>query len=393
MAASSSLISVPIPTKYFPALTGVRAIAALLVFLYHAAPKAFPDSKFFLVTWLLRLGQQSYVGVSIFFVLSGFLITLRYATSITLTGSWFRKYLQNRFARIYPLYFLLTVCSFAVMLVHPLHTWYEWPATAGNIDKLVAVWLNLTLTRAFFHPMVFVGVPTAWTLTIEESFYLSAPFLLWSLWRNSRLFCVLPILLLLTGVGVVMLCGYMNLPYGLMASVSMMLDDTFFGRCIEFFVGIGLAWCLQRRPRLLSTSIHATVLGAAGILVLMVMMSLMEHSLLVEPTTSDYARLLVNNILLPLPIASLLWGIIHERTWLQRLLQSRLLTLLGKSSYAFYLIHLGVGDTLFCIFVSDNWVVRLVAYVLISIGLYSWVERPLHKRLRVNSPIVELAYS
>jgi peptidoglycan/LPS O-acetylase OafA/YrhL len=98
----------------------------------------------------------------------------------------------------------------------------------------------------------------------------------------------------------------------------------------------------------------------------------MEHSFLVEPTTSDYARLLVNNILLPLPIASLLWGLIHERTWLQRLLQSRLLTLLGKSSYAFYLIHLGVGDTLFCIFsfgqlgstpsclcTNLNWIIQL----------------------------------
>lgn len=184
-ANPSATVSITVSRAYFPALTGVRAVAALLVFLYHAAPKEIPANQSFLAEWAFRLAQQSYVGVSIFFVLSGFLITSRYANGIELTKAWFRRYLQNRFARIYPIYFLLTAFSFAVMLLHPLHTWYELPASATRLDVVAAALLNLTLTRAFFHHMVFVGIPTAWTLTIEESFYLSAPFLLLVL-RRSR---------------------------------------------------------------------------------------------------------------------------------------------------------------------------------------------------------------
>ena len=88
--------------EYFPALTGIRAIAALMVYMHHVnpVPDKFPEFKGFL--------GEFYVGVSFFFVLSGLLIGLRYSrTEINL-----KKYIVNRVARIYPMWFILTLITF-----------------------------------------------------------------------------------------------------------------------------------------------------------------------------------------------------------------------------------------------------------------------------------------
>ena len=91
---------------YIPALTGVRAIAAWLVFFHHYNKNEFPYPVF-------RLFNEFHIGVSLFFVLSGFLICLRYYEHIKVSRPWFARYMQNRIARIYPMYFLLTLATFA----------------------------------------------------------------------------------------------------------------------------------------------------------------------------------------------------------------------------------------------------------------------------------------
>lgn len=367
----------------------------MLVFFFHAAPEAPADAQVAWLEWPMRLAQQGYIGVSIFFVLSGFLIAMRNFNRVELTSNWMRRYLQNRFARIYPLYFLLTVFAFIVMLFHPFHTWYEWPATADGNDKIVAILLNLTLLRAYFNDFVFVGVPTAWTLTIEETFYLIAPLLLLGLRRSVWWLYVYPVLLVLIGALLVLVCTHWLPYYGLMASLTMMLSDTFFGRCVEFLAGMGLAWWVRKHPTGESASkgASATIIGSAGILVCVLLLLALERSLIIDSLLSLCANKLVNNVVLPIPIVALLWGLMQERTWLRRVLESGTAQLLGKSSYAFYLIHLGAIDTIFMQHVTDNVVARLGAYVVLSILLYKWVEHPLQKRLRVPTEKPSLVVS
>ena len=96
-----------ISKAYLPALTGVRAVAAYLVFLHHFNPFQSAGTA----QLLHRIVLELHIGVAIFFVLSGFLITLRYSNSTQWTWRWWGTYLRNRFARIYPMYFLLT-CAF-----------------------------------------------------------------------------------------------------------------------------------------------------------------------------------------------------------------------------------------------------------------------------------------
>ena len=86
---------------FFPALTGYRAIAAWMVFVYHFFPFKNPNIPDF----VKDIAGQLHMGVDMFFVLSGFLITYRYFDENPIN---FKKYMVNRIARIYPMYFLFT---------------------------------------------------------------------------------------------------------------------------------------------------------------------------------------------------------------------------------------------------------------------------------------------
>jgi peptidoglycan/LPS O-acetylase OafA/YrhL len=89
----------------FDALTGIRALAVSMVFIYH-------NRKFWradLHPELLRFVNEFHVGVSIFFVLSGFLLAYSYGDGPTKSPKDYGKYILGRSARVLPLYwFLLT---------------------------------------------------------------------------------------------------------------------------------------------------------------------------------------------------------------------------------------------------------------------------------------------
>ncbi|RYY16963.1 MAG: acyltransferase, partial [Cytophagaceae bacterium] len=91
---------------YFPALTGLRALAAFAVFGFHHRNAPIPSLA------LKAVLSELHIGVSIFFTLSGFLITHRYAGR-RFDGPTWRRYLLHRVARIWPVYLLLVAATFA----------------------------------------------------------------------------------------------------------------------------------------------------------------------------------------------------------------------------------------------------------------------------------------
>src|SRR5471030_1559314 len=113
-------------------------MAAYLVFISHfheAFDENFPHI-------IKRFLGEFHIGVSLFFVLSGFLITFRYYNNFYLTKDWFKQYLKNRVARIYPMYFILTVAAF---------TWYFFTKdpiiTKGVGNPVALMLLNITFVR------------------------------------------------------------------------------------------------------------------------------------------------------------------------------------------------------------------------------------------------------
>ena len=341
------------PTKrYIPALTGLRALAAYLVFLHHHNP-ATPG------TLAHSLFNQGYVGVSIFFVLSGFLIYHRYADSYLSKNNWsYWRYLRHRFARIYPLYALLLLLTVGVR------------ALTGHSLSLWLVGLNLTLLKGLFDSTRFSGIPQSWSLTVEVCFYGLAPFLFTGLrrWGAFRL----TVGLISVGFSSWLLISQVA-PVG---SLSFLLFYTFFGRAFEFVLGMDLARRWHRHP--FSFTHHVSCMGLCLIMGCVSWQACLAHY------SNDFIYLLVSEVviyngLLPVGVGILLTGLVSHKTILQRLFAHQIIQALGRSSFAFYLIHVGVvANGLQKLGVTNH---GLLFGLLVGIaqGLYYLIERPLDR--------------
>jgi len=371
--------------QYFSVLTGVRAIAAYMVFLSHDNPFKTEGPVSQLWEALGRFCGALSIGVSVFFVLSGFLITVRYEQNIELSWKWARRYLRNRVARIYPMYFLVTI---ATLIGTTINAGYD-PSRLWKFynlkDKIFVVFLNLTFLRGFFDRYRFTMAGQGWSLTVEECFYLSAPFLLLGLRRSWRRLLIYPVILL--GIGLVLATigsSFHDQLFGFFGSVRFMLDWTFFGRCLEFLAGMALALYLRHNP---GTPKKGFLLTSLGIVWMAVCMALIAYSERNTPNGVAVMNMLnpssyvVRNAVLPVGIVLLFWGLLYEQNWLKRLLETPIFDLLGKSSYSFYLIHVGVLDFFLDDFVTHNILGKFIIINLVAIGLYKLVEHPVHSLL------------
>ena len=158
---------------FIPALDGLRGIAIILVMLHHFTyyrPTAGID---LLIGSVLFFG---WTGVDLFFVLSGFLIT---GILLDSRGSerYFTTFYARRTLRIFPLYYLALFLALVVLPNFPaLHT-----VVAGPIEvpPQWPYWLYLTNFAIADRGWVHGWVDVAWSLAIEEHFYLVWPLLIW----------------------------------------------------------------------------------------------------------------------------------------------------------------------------------------------------------------------
>ncbi|HEV2578718.1 MAG TPA: acyltransferase [Acidobacteriaceae bacterium] len=136
--------------RYYPELDGVRAIAALLVMLFHAQQEGLS------LRFSLGFGQT---GVDLFFVLSGFLITSILLKAAPRDWSEVRTFYTRRALRIFPLYYVTLILCW-ILLSRP--SWFFWV-------YLQNFWISFG--KISHGPMHF------WSLAVEEQFYLVWPFL------------------------------------------------------------------------------------------------------------------------------------------------------------------------------------------------------------------------
>ena len=144
--------------RHIPSLDGIRAISFLLVFVAHAGLERVVPGGF---------------GVTIFFFLSGFIITTLLRTEIESTGSLnFRHFWLRRALRILPAFYLvLMVATLAALLLYPPGT-LQAAAVAAQALHVANYW-------TVFHGYdgVAPGTGVYWSLAVEEHFYLLFPLL------------------------------------------------------------------------------------------------------------------------------------------------------------------------------------------------------------------------
>jgi len=352
--------------EHFLALTGVRALAAYMVYLHHSS--SFVKNTF--GNNIYDLARELHIGVTLFFVLSGFLIAYRY---LTIENIPFKKYMVNRFSRIYPMYFIVTSITFLVYnFVHK---------ASGNYSFGVYI-LNITFIRGFFKDFIFSGISQGWTLTIEETFYLFAPLIFTWIRRYRIGIFFLPVLFLFIGL-LLVLCFHTTSFFGFFASLPFMINGTFFGRCIEFFVGIGLAWLLLNKIQWRIFKFKSfTYLGLLMIALGVYSLIFIKHRYNLETGILHPYGMLINTTLLPLfGVATFYYGLISEKTICSRILSSPLFILLGKSSYIFYLIHVGLLPMLLNKVIHSQ-ILIFICLNIIAIIAYKFLEDPANTYLR-----------
>ena len=184
----------PTPRR-LDSLTGLRGVAALLVVGTHAAFGTGAENGGYLGLFFSRWE----IGVTIFFVLSGFLLFTPWVDAAANGAAWPKlgRYIERRTQRIMPAYVLTVVIAYVVYQLHPLdpnpgHTW-------------VGLWRHLTLTQTYtsnyMASYLHQGLTQTWSLATEVAFYVALPLLAYGLvavlcrrrWRP---------ILLLAGLGI-----------------------------------------------------------------------------------------------------------------------------------------------------------------------------------------------
>lgn len=378
-------------------------MAAYLVFISHFA-YVFDNSFPHIVQ---RLLGELHIGVSVFFVLSGFLITYRYYNSFSLTTGWFKQYLKNRVARIYPMYFLLTIATFIYYFITN-----DAIIAKGTGHPIALLFLNVTFLRGFFYQYWDTGIAQGWSLTVEECFYFSAP-LIFFIAKKYNKFYIQPVIITALGFLLVLTFGNVNW-HGFFGNFTFMLLFTFLGRCFEFFAGIQLARYIIKNGTIRTNKISYTYWSLALMFVCVFIMAL-------QPITKPWAAgvespigIITNNYLLCIAIALFFYGIITETTKFKGILATPFAQLLGKSSYIFYLIHLGWLYTLMHAGVNqlnnytfglyDKWGVNwhspfeydslnlIYSFIVlnaVSVGLFKLIEEPLNHYIRKSGFLVK----
>ena len=190
----------PLPLGVDPRFTGrerqpgldlLRALAIIVVVIYHAALFGFKLPS--------RIDRLGWIGVDLFFVLSGYLIggqllaPLACGNEISL-GRFFAR----RVLRIMPAYFVVLAVYFL------LPSWREYPDMSQPLWKFLLSVQNIALHggTAFSH---------AWSLAVEDQFYLGLPFILILVSRWPRAAIITPCLIVLGGILLRTFLAYQNL--------------------------------------------------------------------------------------------------------------------------------------------------------------------------------------
>ena len=349
--------------RYITGLDGIRAIAVIMVLAYHLK---------------LALFKSGFLGVTVFFVLSGYLITgiliseVEEEGTIDLKNFWLR-----RIRRLVP-----AVMSMAVVIIFVSAVVNRIIFTKGCKDFLASVlgfnnWWQIFNKVSYFEA---AGVPSpfthCWSLAIETQFYLIYPLILLGIYklvksreegRAKRGLLFAGVTLLLALISVILMIVLFD-PQQDASRVYYGTDTRAFS--LLFGALLAILWKYQMVPRRLSASVNM-VLGSVSFAVLLVM------TIAINGSSNFWYRggQFVGTILTVLVI----YTVSGRKTWLSRFLSNPVLKWIGDRSYSIYLWHYPI-ILLISKGIKASWWITLIEIVL-SVVLaelsYRFIETPI----------------
>ncbi|MEY3641208.1 MAG: hypothetical protein RLZZ199_1013 [Actinomycetota bacterium] len=334
---------------YLPGLDGLRAIAVVAVIFYHANH-----------SWL----RGGFLGVEVFFVISGYLITLLLLAESTRNGRInLRDFWLRRARRLLPALWTLLV---GVTVYVAIFRRDELGNLRGDVVAgftYVTNWFQVHTGSSYFSDFGYVPLRHLWSLAVEEQFYLLWPLLMLVVTKVAkRRMPVVGLLFLLASVGIAVLCGwiYRAGPVGDIAQTPNQYFS-FLGRDVSridfaylstitrmggLFIGAALAiwwrpWSVAR-ARIASRGAALDIVGLIGLAGLGVMMWRFQN---VVAGTEEGARgydLLYRGgfFLVGLASVAVIAAVTHPTAVLGRVvLGNPLFVWIGQRSYGLYLYH------------------------------------------------------
>ncbi|WP_299962004.1 acyltransferase family protein [uncultured Roseobacter sp.] len=336
---------------YRPDIDGLRAVAVLSVIFYHAGIVFF---------------SGGFIGVDVFFVLSGYLITALMLKDMSVGRFSLLHFYERRARRILPALIVVALACipFAWVLMVPAQ-FIDFSQSLIAVATFSSNILFLRESGYFEGAAELKPLLHTWSLAVEEQFYLLFPLLLMALWRfgRSRVVQVLIAILLLSLAWSEW--GWRHLP-----------DANFYllpSRAWELLAGSLCAFVLQGGP-----ARARNLPAAAGLGMILLAVFLYDTS---TPVPSLYMLLPVGGTCLVILFAG-------PGTWVAALLSTRIMVAIGLISYSAYLWH----QPLFVFARLQLWIPPTpvamlgLSAVSLALGWLSWryVEQP----FRGNRPLL-----
>jgi len=343
----------------------LRFFAFLMVFLHHAFPH---DPEFwtklgvpmFLARIVGGIGATGAFGVSLFFVLSSYLITELLLREKDLTGDLdVKSFYIRRILRIWPLYFAFLALAIGLQWIFP----------GQQVTLRAGLWFSLLAGNWF---IVFHGFPSSvifplWSVSIEEQFYITWPAVVRRVSETGMLICVAILLTVATGARI-----YLGMTH---AWENQVWCNTF-AQLDPIAIGILLAVLLRGEvPRL--SRLARVALLAAGITGLA--LGALYFGIKNDPLTT--ARILFGYPSVAIGGALVLLAVLRNANKKN----NPVLVYLGRISYGLYVFHV-LGLMISDYTVHDQTAslaryglrvsVALTATIALSAVSYRWLETP-----------------
>jgi peptidoglycan/LPS O-acetylase OafA/YrhL len=349
-------------TRMIKPLTSLRFFFALFVFFYHLFFWNHQPGTF--LQWVHDfIFKEGYIGVSFFFILSGFILAYNYGDKFKEGTATKEKFWMARFSRIYPLHFFTLIIAIALEFL------YE--PSGKLINYIIA---HLTLIQSFI-PYTDYNVSLngpAWSISDEAFFYFMFPVLIFIRNKSNVLFNALLIILAL----VVIVSGF--LLKGDFAIWAMNFNPLF--RIVDFCIGISLFF-LYRNMSITVRQGNALELISIGLLVILFCF----HS---------YVKGLLRISVYYWPaMALVIFSFAFQKGYLSKLLSHPKMILLGEISFAFYMVHTLIIRLFMFLVGNYNNIfsigVTLTLTLIASYFLHFYVELPFIKLLRGKKSVAK----
>lgn len=300
--------------KYRPEIDGLRAIAVISVIIYHLNENWLPGG---------------FLGVDIFFVISGFLITGIIITEIQQNSFSFKQFYTRRIKRIYPAF--ITVMALVSFIASAIFIYNDFNKLRKTIELAIAFLSNfyLGLTQGYFdlsaneNPALHI-----WSLAVEEQYYLIFPLILTLAYKNFR---EIKVLFIITLILFFILLSTSFIPASFYKEVLHQPNIYYLSnlRFPELLVGSLLAIYHCSNKIQLSTQV-SNILAILSTLLLFSCLFLMNNDIAFIPGVT---------LILPCIFTALVIYTTSQNNIIKLCLSNKAIVFIGKISYSLYLYH------------------------------------------------------